>query len=223
MGKDKKYRYKKQVKYVKKNTTLKYLVSTGPGGGTGIENTLKDGVTSSKINDAWNLKGGVEVAKQGDIGQFVADGPNRDLTKGGGYAKLSSKKYKKKLTTGKVKIAKKGPEVKVKVKIGGSTGNDFGLGQINKSKVSRLFRRKQKAIRYCYEKRLKINSGISGKIRLQITVGPMGNVTAVKVLLNTTHDSSLAACIIAKIKGWRFPRPQGGQVSIIQTFILQKG
>ena len=222
-GKNKKLRYKKMVKAVKKNTFLKYLGSVGPGSGDGVENTLKDGVTSSKINDAWNLKGGIEVAKQGDHGQFVAEGPNSKVAKGGGYAKLSGKKYKKKLSTGTVKIASKKKEMAVKVKIGGQMGNVFGLGKINKGKVASVFRRKQKAIRYCYEKRLKINPNISGKVRVQFTVGPMGNVTGINILQNTTNDSSLGACIMSKIKGWRFPRPQNGQVTIIHTIVLQKG
>lgn len=224
-GKDKKARYKKQVENVKKNTLIKFLVAEG-GDGEGdsmYQNTLKDGVNTGKMGDAWNMKGGIQVAQEGDVGQYV--GKPKAGAGGGGYAKAGKKYQKKKLAVGKVdagsKKAKK--EVKLKVKIGGSLGNKLGTGNIDKQSVSAVFRRRAGAIRHCYEKRLKVVSELSGKLRVMFTIGPAGRITNIVIQSNTTGDSALASCITSRIKEWPFPRPKGGAVTFVRTIVLTKG
>ena len=225
-GKDKKARYKKQLQNVKKNTLIKFLVSEG-GEGEGdpmYQNTLKDGVTASKMGEAWNMKGGIQVAQEGDVGQYVGK-PKAGSGKGGGYAKIDKGKYKTKggIKTGKVKTGKKGPEVKIKVKIGGSLGNKLGTGNIDKQSVSSVFRRRAGAVRHCYEKRLKVNQGLSGKVKIMFTIGTAGRITNIVVQSNGTGDSALGQCIISRVKEWPFPRPKGGSVTFVHTIVLTKG
>ena len=41
------------------------------------------------------------------------------------------------------------------------------------------------------------------------------------VVENTTGDASIASCIIAKVKNWRFDPPSGGAVTFTYPFILE--
>jgi len=224
-GKDKEARYKKQVENVKKNTLIKFLVSEGEGDGDGMyQNTLADGVTAGKMGDAWNMKGGIQVAQEGDVGQFIGK-PKGGGAGGGGYANASDKYKVKKggIAVGKVETPEKKAEVKIKLKIGGELGDKLGTGDIDKGSVSAVFKRRQGAIRHCYEKRLKVNQDLSGKLRVMFTIGPAGRITNIVVQSNSTNDNQLAGCITSRIKEWPFPRPKGGAVTFVHTIVLTKG
>jgi outer membrane biosynthesis protein TonB len=139
------------------------------------------------------------------------------------YASLSNKDVGGPIKTGKVGRVKRGrnEEASVRLRIRGSVSSQVG-GHISAGSVSRLFRRKQSAIKTCYERTLKVNPKAQGKIKLLITIGPVGQVQMVRVVQNETGDSQLAACIVAKIKLWHFPRPKGGSVTITYPIMLQK-
>ncbi len=56
----------------------------------------------------------------------------------------------------------------------------------------------------CYEKALRSNPKLRGKLTYTITLSPSGRVTEVKIDEDTVGDSSVRSCTEAKITGWRF-------------------
>ena len=67
-------------------------------------------------------------------------------------------------------------------------------------------------VRYCYETRLKANSGLSGRVEVTWNISG-GRVTAAELFANTTGDGELADCIIGKVKRWTgFPPEAEGEV-----------
>lgn len=59
------------------------------------------------------------------------------------------------------------------------------------------------AIEYCYQRALRKNPNLKGKISLRFSISPAGQVKSVEILANTLNDSSVEKCIISKIKSWR--------------------
>lgn len=75
------------------------------------------------------------------------------------------------------------------------------------------------ALQNCYNRALRTNPGISGKMTYTIAISVMGAVTSVRVDEDTVRDPSVTTCTTAKIKGWRFPT-EGAEESAEVTFTV---
>jgi len=140
----------------------------------------------------------------------------KGLGKGVGGGRIATKKVK---TSSK----EAGGEVKIRGRARvGSLGGGRG-GQIDKKAVSRVLRRRSGAVKRCYEKALKRNENVNGKLVVKFQIGSAGRITRIKVVKNGTGDSGVANCIKSSMKGWRFPIPEGGPVTFSFPFILSKG
>ncbi|GMV43296.1 MAG: hypothetical protein AMXMBFR64_50120 [Myxococcales bacterium] len=215
--------YAKAVERVKSTTILKFVGSAGPGSGD-YANTLADGATAKKLDEAWEISGGVKIAEKGESGTFRG-GPKASAEASGNTYKTISSNEIAGPKAGTVKTAAKEStdEVKVKVKVGGSLGQAIGTGKIDKNAVAKVFRRRQGAIRTCYERALKVNPNVEGKISIQFTIGPAGRITSIDVTSNSTSDASIGKCIVEKVRGWRFDPPDNGSVTFSYPFILSRG
>jgi hypothetical protein len=210
---------------VTKKTFLHALGSLGDGEG-GIANTLAKGLASSALDDAFNnLDGGVANADGSTktfVGEPSAVKSGKGAYKGIGKAEAGGSRIK----TGAVKSKGKsaGGEIKVKLKVrGGSVSGQSGSGKVDKGAVKKVFRRRSGAIKHCYEKALKTNPNLKGKVTIRFRIGTAGRITNIKVTKNTTGSSSIGSCITSKVKSWRFPSPEGGPVTFSYPFILAKG
>lgn len=66
------------------------------------------------------------------------------------------------------------------------------------------------ALQACYNKALRTQPDLSGKMTFSVVISMMGTVTKVVVDEDSLGSGSVAACTKAKIKGWRFPRADEG-------------
>ncbi|MDP6929204.1 MAG: AgmX/PglI C-terminal domain-containing protein, partial [Planctomycetota bacterium] len=208
---------------VKKKTVLHTLGGDGPGGG--LINTLKEGVSTAKLDDVYS-GGGVTAATAGSRKEFegqpvaVKKGGYKELGEGeGGGGGLIKKKKVEKKTKDDVT-----PEVQIRGRVrGGSAGGQGGSGQIDKSAVSRVLRRRAGAVRKCYEKALKRNSSLKGKLSVKFKIGTAGRITKVKIKKNGTGDAGVANCVKAKMRSWKFKAPEGGAVTFSTSWVLSPG
>ena len=76
------------------------------------------------------------------------------------------------------------------------------------------------SIRMSYEKYLKRDPTLAGKITVRFTIGSSGKVTMVQIVENTTGNSKLEKEIIRKIKMWRFEAIAKGDVSVTYPFVF---
>lgn len=77
------------------------------------------------------------------------------------------------------------------------------------------------AIKYCYERSLRQNPGLAGKVVVRITVDPDGTVSDVTVVSSTLNDEKAEQCILSRIRQWKdFDpiAPSEGSVSFKQTY-----
>jgi len=94
-------------------------------------------------------------------------------------------------------------------------------GELDPGVVSKEVKRRIGAIKACYERALKRNPALSGKVVLYWTITEAGTVSSIDVEQDTLNDSEVTNCIKTLVKGWRFPRPAGGSVDVSYPFLFQ--
>ncbi|MCB9734514.1 MAG: AgmX/PglI C-terminal domain-containing protein [Deltaproteobacteria bacterium] len=207
---------------VRTSTFLHVLGSDSGDGGPGALNTLNNGVHAANLDKAFDLPGGVTEATDGSS-TFVG-GPSAATGEGDRYKSLSKAEAGgEHIATQAVKTDSKDErgEIKVRANVGGgAVTGQTGTGQIDKSAVARVFSRRKGAIKYCYEKALKGNPNLRGKVTIRFTIGSAGRITDISASGNTTGNSEIASCIIDKVRGWRFDPPSGGSVTFSYPFLL---
>jgi len=129
---------------------------------------------------------------------------------------LKSSRTGKTVKTG---TKKKELRVRAKVKTAGPS-SAIGSGKLDKGQIAAVVRRRVKSVTSCYERELKKNPDLAGKISVQFTIGQMGRITSIKAAVNTTGSAAVASCITARIKRWRFPKPEGGDVTVSYPFVF---
>ncbi len=213
---------------VKSKTWLHAIGSESDGDGVFGPNTLKDGVATAKLDAAFqDSDGGVATAEAGTKATFAGQ-PAAVKTNASGYKKVSKtetggSRIETKTVKSTTKEAASGGEVKIRANVGGSLGSASGVGNIDKSGVQAVFSRRKSAVKSCYEAALKKNEKVGGKIVIKFTIGTAGRITVISVTTNATGDSSLAQCIMNKVKQWKFPAPEGGAVQFSFPFVLSAG
>ncbi len=66
--------------------------------------------------------------------------------------------------------------------------------------------------RGCYERGLRQNALLQGKITVAIRIGPTGQVCSASIASNSVGDPGVASCVVGMFRSGTFPAPQGGCV-----------
>ena len=77
------------------------------------------------------------------------------------------------------------------------------------------------AIRYCYERELKRDPGLKGKVIVRITVSPEGAVVNAEILSSTLANERVERCMLSRIRLWKDFKPIGteeGDVTFRQIY-----
>lgn len=220
-------KYRRQVAKVREGTILKFL----DGGDKGLKGLVGREAASGDIANAFATagvasSGGTMVADEsyGYKGGAKGGGPGTGGGGGNTYQKMKASDVKGTgaLDKKRVETGTKRVEAELKIRIGGRLGEASGPGKINASSIESVFRRRRGAIQSCYERALRVNGEVEGKISIRVTIGTAGTVTNVEVVKNTTGDSAVGTCIIQKVRSWNFPPPDGGVVIFTRHFLLMK-
>jgi outer membrane biosynthesis protein TonB len=94
-------------------------------------------------------------------------------------------------------------------------------GDLDPAMVAKEVRSRLGAIKACYERALKRNPNLSGKVVIHWTITQAGTVSGVDVEQDTLGDAEVASCIKSLIARWRFPAPAGGSVDVSFPFVFQ--
>lgn len=76
------------------------------------------------------------------------------------------------------------------------------------------------SIKMTYEKYLKRDPNLEGKITIRLTIAASGNVISVKVVENTTGNTEFADEIIRKVRMWEFEPVTDGEVTVSYPFVF---
>jgi TonB family protein len=77
------------------------------------------------------------------------------------------------------------------------------------------------AVRYCYERELKRNPELKGKIVVKITVAADGSVSEAEIVSSTLNSERVERCILARIRLWKDFQaidPREGDVTFRQVY-----
>jgi TonB family protein len=72
----------------------------------------------------------------------------------------------------------------------------------------------------CYERELKRDPQLAGKVEIEFTIGADGSVEDARVAQNRMGSGEVGNCIVGRILRWKFPKPSGGSVTVNFPFIF---
>src|SRR6186713_1112196 len=197
---------------VKSTGLLKLLGAKADGGGS-IADVLGKGDVDRDQEKAFQGVGGVGVASGNDSLRGIKSGGSGSgrvadagsLRGGAGIAGAETGKGAGERTV-KAAIKTETPAVD---------------GELDPNMVAKEVRSRLGAIKACYERALKRNPNLSGKVVIHWTITQAGTVSGVDVETDTLGDAEVASCIKSLIARWRFPAPAGGSVDVSFPFVFQ--
>jgi hypothetical protein len=66
--------------------------------------------------------------------------------------------------------------------------------------------------RGCYERALRQNAMLEGRLKIGLRIGPTGSVCSATITQNELGDPGVASCVLQMFRGSPFPAPTGGCV-----------
>jgi hypothetical protein len=95
-------------------------------------------------------------------------------------------------------------------------------GALEREEIERVIKRNLPQIRYCYERELKLNPNLNGKVVSHFTIGKTGGVVSANIMESTLQGSAVGTCIARRISRWVFPKPRGGGIVRVKyPFLFQ--
>jgi hypothetical protein len=96
-----------------------------------------------------------------------------------------------------------------------------GAGVLDSAGVRRVVGSHLSAIKRCYERELRHNRTLAGRITISFTIGGGGRVVQSASANDTMGSSVVASCIASEFRRMRFDEPAGGNVSFSYPFIFR--
>jgi hypothetical protein len=171
------------------------LLGADTGNSGAIDDVLSSGSSNSDIASALAGAGGVAVANADAIG---AGG-----RKGGGSGKEAGIGDLATQGGGAVGLGQKG-QTRVSASVSASAP-EVESSTLDRDAVARYIKSRNAAIRSCYERELKLNPSLKGKLAMRITISTSGKVSEVEVDEDSLHSDAVASCIRGLIRFWNFP------------------
>ncbi|MCU0696798.1 MAG: TonB family protein [Myxococcaceae bacterium] len=81
--------------------------------------------------------------------------------------------------------------------------------------VMAVIRRHQSEITFCYETALPQHSTLAGKVAVSFTIDASGSVSEAQIAESGLGNENVEACMLSRIRRWKFPEPKGGGVVVI--------
>jgi len=103
----------------------------------------------------------------------------------------------------------------------GALEEEGGAGVFDPNIVTRQIRARLRAIQTCYERELRNNPTLAGRVLVRFTIRPTGTVSGASAAENTTGSPAVAQCVVSTISRFRFnPGPEGGAVTFAYPFVF---
>ena len=96
-----------------------------------------------------------------------------------------------------------------------------GRGRLAKGEVQRVVQAHDAEVRWCYARGLEQNPDLMGRVTIEWTINPEGQVRKAHVKSGDLSEPGVAECIRKKITRWSFPRPRGGEVVVNYPFSFE--
>jgi hypothetical protein len=177
---------------------LKLIGSAGADGSAGIiSDVMGEGGKDRDIDSA--LSGVKQIGIATDAGQRSRKG-DAGATE---TAKIDDLKVAN--TSGNVKVSgMKEKEVTGSTKIGAPEVE----GSLDQAGITKVVKQNSAAIQRCYEKALKTNPQLKGKVAVTWMINQDGRAEMVEISEDTMKDAGVSSCIKGVVSRWRFQKPE---------------
>ncbi|GMU61895.1 MAG: hypothetical protein AMXMBFR34_36580 [Myxococcaceae bacterium] len=186
------------------------VIGSASGGGGAFEDVLGG---SSGVGDVANALSGASGVGVATSEALAAGGPKGgtsgsaagigDLgTAGGGNVNLGEKAA----ATVRGGVQMQAPEVESKA--------------VDREKLAGFVRARKSAIQACYERELKRNPSLKGRVVVRFTITTQGSTSEIEIEENTLGNDAVASCIRTVIRGWRFPFKPDDDVPVAYPFVF---
>jgi TonB family protein len=186
---------------------LKILGSSGGQGA--LKDLLGEGTGTQDVASALKgAQGGVVVATTGGVGGPRGGGAGSAAgigdvgTAGGGNVSLGNKGDAR--VSGRVSAAS--PEV--------------DSADVDREALARYIKARLTAIRGCYEKELKRNPTLKGKVVVRFNITPAGRAGDIRIEENSVGSSEVGECIASLMRSWVFPFKPPDEVAVQYPFLF---
>ncbi|MCX7945296.1 MAG: TonB family protein [Deltaproteobacteria bacterium] len=194
---------------------LKVIGSLSDGeGDSPLADVLRGGGRGGKLEESLNQIGSIGIAtEEGQATRLGAGGS-------GGPASIGD-------LASKAEVGQVGGGTGEKIKTASISGKITNImpeidGKMDQAKINAIIKSKQKALQDCYERELRKNPNLSGKIVVRFTIGEDGKVTDVRIESDSMGSAEVADCLISRIRRWIFPKPDEGSVTVSVPFVFVK-
>jgi TonB family protein len=99
------------------------------------------------------------------------------------------------------------------------------VGSIDKEAVRRVVKAGLREVKACYERGLRANSRLEGKVIVSWEIVEKGHVGSASVKSSTLNNKEVESCIVARLKSWQFPEPPAGTSAAVSypfSFVKQQ-
>lgn len=186
------------------STGLLALIGTaGAGKGDAVADLLSDGL-SSEAGSALANSTGLAVGRRDSDGSGLRAGGGGDgaATIGsiGGAGGGSGGSVQKKKTALKAKV--------------GTGSAEIATSPEDIKSIKKTMKRYNGRVKSCYERQLKGDPDLAGKVTVTFEIETTGRVSGVDILDNSTGNDALGACILKVVRGIKFNPPPPDIVTV---------
>jgi len=186
---------------------LKILGSSGSKG-SAFDDVLGNSTGGADIANALSGAGGVGVASAGDVG-----GP-----KGGGAGTAAGIGELGTSGGGNVGYGNKG-DAAIRGRVA-DAAPEVDSADVDREALNRYVKARKAAIVACYEKELKRNPSMKGKVVVRFSISTSGRATDIEIEENSLGNDAVGACIKSIIRTWVFPFKPDSEVPVAFPFVF---
>jgi hypothetical protein len=186
---------------------LKVLGAKGGRDAGALNDVFDEGGVTGELGDAFSGIQGVDIAGEGGESGTRGGGSGEGVgigslgTAGGGSFETGTKSE----YAVKGSVKEQAPEVD---------------GELSQAEIARVMRRQLNALRDCYERALKRNRKLAGKLIIRFEILESGRTSNIEFEDASLNSPEVRQCIEGRAKYWRFPRPDGGSVFVAYPIIF---
>lgn len=93
-------------------------------------------------------------------------------------------------------------------------------GKLDADLIARVVRAHLPETRACYDALLASDAGASGVMAIDFTIDEAGEVRDPIIHTEDLTDASMQTCMREVLLAWKFPRPEGGIVTVTYPFLF---
>jgi hypothetical protein len=195
---------------------LKFLAHKGKQSGT-VKDLIKNEQFDTMNAHLKKLNGVASNKQDGNLLQ----GTRKEIDGGNSPLKLDGTPVDLKPSKGPLIKQTKRKEAKIAHKIFMTTElPDVSNTTLDAKSVKSLIERHYGRIKYCYERALKSNNRLSGKISFEVTLNKQGKITNIRIVEDQLRSRKVSRCIIRRLRSIRFPKPKADDSSIELPFVF---